>query len=235
MFMKFEASVKEIIPRTLDVSSFRFQRPSGLSYKPGQYMFVTLKLGAKELTHPFSISSSPTEPDHIEFTKKFTPNEYSTALKALKPGDPARIDAPYGKFTFEGEYPKIALLTGGIGITPFRSIIRCCTDKQLNTSIALFYGCRTPGDIAFREELEEMQQQNSNLKLVFTVTEPDSKWNGAVGIITPELVKKEIPDYRERVFFACGPPGMVQAMINLMKTLDLPATQLKLESFAGWY
>ncbi len=232
--MKFETHVKEIIPRTNDVSSFRFSRPAELSYKPGQYMLVTIKSGEKELMHPFSISSSPTEKNYIEFTKKFTMNEYSMVLKTLKPGDWARIDAPYGKFTFEGEYPKIALLTGGIGITPFRSIIKYCTDMGLNTDIALFYGCRTPGDLAFKDEFEEMKKQNKNIKLVFTVNEPNDTWKSSVGNITAELVKKEIPDFKDRVFYACGPPGMVTAMTNLMKELGLPEKQLKLESFAGY-
>ena len=231
--MKFEASIAQIIPRTGDVASFRFPRPAELSYKPGQYMLVTIKSAEKELMHPFSFSSSPTEKDYIEFTKKFTPNEYSTILKTLKPGDWARIDAPYGKFTFEGEYPKIALLTGGIGITPFRSIIKYCTDMGLKTDIALFYGCRTSGDIAFRSEFEGLLAQNKNLKVMLTVNEPNGDWKGSVGNITAEIVKKEMPDYKERVFFACGPPGMVQAMTNLVKELGLPETQLKLESFAG--
>jgi glycine betaine catabolism B len=232
--MKFEAYVKEIIQRANDVSSFRFSRPSELSYKPGQYMLVTIKSGEKELMHPFSFSTSPTEKDYIEFTKKFTPNEYSTVLKSFKPGDLVRIDAPYGKFTFEGEYPKIALLTGGIGITPFRSIIKYCTDMHLNTNIALFYGCRTPGDIAFKNEFEDLETRNRNLKLIFTVNEPNSTWKNSVGNITTDMLKKEIPDFKDRVFYACGPPGMVQAMTNLMKELDLLETQLKLESFAGY-
>ncbi|MCW4010137.1 MAG: FAD-dependent oxidoreductase [Candidatus Bathyarchaeota archaeon] len=232
--MKFETIVEEVVPRVRDVSSFRFPRPAELSYKPGQYMLVTIKSGEKELMHPFSISSSPTEKAHIEFTKKFTPNEYSLALRTLKPGAWARIDAPYGQFTFEGEHKKIALLTGGIGITPFRSIIKNATDLQLNTDIALFYGCRTPSDIAFQDELEQMQKQNRNLKLVFIVNEPDSDWKGPVGNITADLLTKMLPDYKERMFYACGPPGMVAAMTNLTKALGLPETQLKLENFAGY-
>jgi ferredoxin-NADP reductase len=125
--MKFETKIQEIIPRTHDVTSFRFSRPTDLSYKPGQYMFVTLKQGEKELSKHFSFSSSPTEKEHIEFTKKFTDHEYSMALKSTKVGDWARIDAPFGQFTFEGEYPKIALLGGGIGITPFMSICKNAT------------------------------------------------------------------------------------------------------------
>jgi len=231
--MLFETQVQDIIPRTKDVSSFRFPRPAALEYKPGQYLLCTIKSNGKELMHPFSLSSSPTEKDFIEFTKKFTANEYSTALKTMKPGDWARIDAPNGQFTFVGEYERIALLTGGIGITPFRSICRYSTDMHLSNSIILLYGCRTPGDIAFRTELEQMQAQNKNLKVVLTVNEADSEWNGSVGNITAEMVRKEIPDYKERMFYACGPPGMVQAMTNVVKELGLPETQLKLESFAG--
>src|SRR5450756_2166341 len=111
--MQFETTFQQIIPRTHDVTSFRFPRPAGLDYKPGQFFFITLKQGDKELSKHFSFSSSPTEKDHIEFTKKITDHEYSLALKAAKVGDWARIDAPYGQFTFEGEYPKIALLGGG--------------------------------------------------------------------------------------------------------------------------
>ncbi len=231
--MKFETSVKEIISRTSDVSSFRFSRPIGFSYKPGQYMMVTIKKDDKELMHPFSLSSSPTEEGYIEFTKKFTANEYSLALKNMKVGDWAQIDGPYGKFTFEGEYTKIAMLTGGIGITPFRSIIKYCTDSQQETDIILAYGCRTPADIAFKTEFEEMQTKNKKLKTIFTVNEPNGEWKGSVGNITTDFIKKNIPDFKERVFFACGPPGMVQAMINLVKELGLPESQLKLESFAG--
>jgi glycine betaine catabolism B len=112
--MKFETKLLKIIQRTSNVTSFRFPRPEELDYKPGQFFFITLKHEGKEISHHFSFSSSPTEKDHIEFTKKLSDSEYSTALRAAKPGDWARIDAPYGKFTFEGEYPKIALLGGGI-------------------------------------------------------------------------------------------------------------------------
>ena len=120
--MKFETKVIEIIPRTADVTSYRFPRPVELTYQPGQYFIITIKQDNKELTHHFSFSSSPTEKEHFEFTKKLSEHEYSLALKSAKIGDWARIDAPYGQFTFDGEYPKIVLLAGGIGITPFISI-----------------------------------------------------------------------------------------------------------------
>jgi ferredoxin-NADP reductase len=232
--MKFETKIKEIVPRTADVASYRFPRPPELTYKPGQYFFITIKQDDKELTHHFSFSSSPTEKGFFEFTKKFTDHEYSMALKAAKVGDWARIDAPYGQFTFEGEYPKIALLAGGIGITPFISICKNATDKHLNSKITLFYGCRTENDIAFKQELEKMQEQNTNLKLVFIVNEASNQWKGATGVINAEMIKKELPDYKDNLFYVCGPPPMVKAIETLIESIGLPKTQLKLEYFTGY-
>jgi len=232
--MKFETNVKEIIPRTPNVTSFRFPRPAELEYKAGQFLFITIKPSGNELIKHFSFSSSPTEKEHIEFTKKFTDSEFSAALKALKPDDWARIEAPFGEFTFEGEHPKIAMLAGGIGITPLVSICKYCTDKQLATKITLLYGCRTEGDIAFRKELEEMQQKNSNLKIVFILNEAGSGWKGAVGVINADMVKQEIPEYKETMFYTCGPPPMVEVMEKLVESLGLPKTQLKREYFSGY-
>jgi ferredoxin-NADP reductase len=231
--MRFETAVKEVIPRAKDMVSYRFPRPSELDYKPGQYMLATIKAGEKELTHPFSFSSSPTEKGFIEFTKKLTDSEYSNTLRALKPGGWARIDAPYGNFTFQGEHCKIVMLAGGVGITPFRSICRYSTDTQLASSIVLLYGCRSENEIAFKTELEEMQRQNPNLKVVFILGEASSQWKGLVGFINAELVKTQVPDYKERIFYACGPPAMVKAMENLVASMGLPLSQLKLEALAG--
>ena len=229
-----KSKFQEIISRTHDVTSFRFPRPAELDYKAGQFFFITLKQGNKELSKHFSFSSSPTEKDHIEFTKKFTDHEYSLALKAAKVGDWARIDAPYGQFTFEGEYPKIALLGGGIGITPFMSICKNATDKGLNSKITLFYGCRTENDMAFKEELEELAQENKNLNLIYIINQPTEKWKGAIGNINAEMIKQLLPDYQENIFFTCGPPPMVEAMEKLVVSLGLPKEKLKRELFSGY-
>ncbi|MCW4004066.1 MAG: FAD-dependent oxidoreductase [Candidatus Bathyarchaeota archaeon] len=232
--MKYETAIKEIKRRTYNVTSLRFPRPEGLDYKPGQFFFVTLKHNDKELRKHFSFSSSPTENDHIEFTKKLSDSEFSQTMKDAKVGDWARIDAPYGSFTFEGETPKIALLGGGIGITPFISICKYATDKGLNNKITLFYGCRTEQDIVFRKEFEELAQKNKNLKLIFSLNEPTPDWRGATGNINAEMVKRELPDYEETVFYACGPPPMVKAMEALVGALGLSKEKLKLEYFTGY-
>jgi ferredoxin-NADP reductase len=232
--MEFETNVKDIILRTYNVKSFRFPRPESLDYKPGQFMFVTIKIAEEKVQKHFTISSSPTEKGFIEFTKKLTGHEFSNAIDALKVGDWAKIDAPYGDFTFEGEFKKIGMLSGGIGITPLRSMCRYCTDMILDTKITLLYGNRTEKDIIFREELEKMQRQNKSLKVVFTVSEVSESWTGYTGRIDAEMIKKEIPDYMERVFYTCGPPAMVKAMENLLKDIKVPKKNIKKEDFPGY-
>jgi ferredoxin-NADP reductase len=232
--MKFETTITDIIKRTPSVTSFRFAKPAGLEYKPGQFFFVTLKQGEMELSKHFSFSSSPTETGHIEFTKKLSDSQYSDALRASKVGDWARIDAPYGQFTFTGEYPKIALLGGGIGITPFISIAKYATDRALSSQIVLFYACSTPEDIVFREEFTELAKKNSNLKIHFTVSQPPADWKGATGRINAEMIRRELPDFEDYMFYACGPPPMVKAMQGMVETLGLPKEKLRLEYFTGY-
>ncbi len=232
--MKFETNVKDVKSRAYNVKSFRFPRPISLGYKAGQFMFVTIKSGKDELKKHFTISSSPTERDFVEFTKKLTGSRFSNALDALEVGDWARIDAPYGTFTFEGEFEKIGMLSGGIGITPLRSVCKYCTDMQLETEIVLLYGNHFERDIIFRREFEEMQKRNENLKVVFTVSEPSEGWSGYRGRINAQMIESQIPDYMERVFYTCGPPRMVEAMENLLKDLDVPQKQVKKENFPGY-
>jgi ferredoxin-NADP reductase len=232
--LRFETNVASIVPRTHDVKSFRFPRPGLLDYKAGQFMFVTLKISGQDVRKPFSLSTSPTERNYIEFTKKLTGHPFSQRLDALKPDDQVTIEAPFGDFTFEGESGRIGLLSGGVGITPLRSICKFCTDMNLGTKVTLLYGNRTESDIVFRKDLEQMHAQNENLKVVFTLAEPEPNWDAYTGYINAEMIKKEIPEYPATVFYVCGPPSMVQAMENLLKTLDIPAENVKKENFAGY-
>jgi ferredoxin-NADP reductase len=97
----------------------------------------------------------------------------------------------------------------------------------------LLYGCRNESEVAFKTELEEMQRQNPNLNVIFVLNEATDQWKGPVGFISADLVKSQVPDFKERVFYACGPPRMVKAMETLVVSLGLPQTQLKLEALLG--
>ena len=232
--MKFEEKTIDIIKRTNDVKSFRFRRPEGFDFKPGQYILVSLAVEGNTVTKAFSLSSSPTEKDHIEFTKKLTGHPFSNVLDNMKIGDSAVISGPFGKMTFEGEYAKVALLSGGIGITPMISICRYCTDLHLDADIVLIYSNKTENDLAFREELDEMMHNNNNLKVVYTLTRASESWTGCRERICENMVIREIPDYRERHFLICGPPEMVRSMEEMLTAMKITKDMVKKEALAGY-
>ncbi|MFQ5867416.1 MAG: ferredoxin--NADP reductase [bacterium] len=236
--IEFETEVIDIVQRTHNVKSFRFSIKGDVDFKPGQFFFVTIKIDGTERTKHFSFSNSPTEKGYVEFTKRITESEFSKALNGLKLGDWAKLKMPYGSFTFEGEYEKIAFLSGGIGITPIRSICKFATDSMLPPDMVLLYGNNREEDIIFRQDLDNMQSVNKNLRIVYTLTSPDidrKTWKGRTGYIDDTVIKEEIPDYIERTFYICGPPGMVESLINILKSkLRIQKDKIKIENFVGY-
>ncbi|MEW6571586.1 MAG: FAD-dependent oxidoreductase [Nitrospirota bacterium] len=234
---EFETKVIDIIRRTHDIKSFRFAAPDDIDFKPGQFFVLTIRTNGRELTKHFSFSISPTEKGYVEFTKRITEHEFSQALDRLKVGDWARLKLPYGLFTFEGEYDKIAFLVGGIGITAVRSMCKYACDKKLNTDIVLLYGNRTENDIAFHDDFLQMEKENKMLRVVYILTEPLDKihWNGKIGYINREMIVEEMSDYQERVFYICGPPKMVDSFRSMLSNeLKLDKKKIKWEHFLGY-
>ena len=234
----FETEVISAIDRAPGVKSFRFRTTEDLVFKPGQFFFVNIMIDGKERTKHFSFSNSPTETGYIEFTKRLTDSEYSAALNHLKPGDWAKIKAPYGNFTFDGKYEKIAFLSGGIGITPIRSISKYIVDKGIVTDMVLLYGNNTEKDIIFKQDFDLMSEAKSNFKVVYTITSNDAdkdRWQDRRGYIDADMIKEEIPDYKDRVFFICGPPAMVGVLHNMLKDkLNIAKERIIIENFTGY-
>lgn len=236
--LEYEADVLDVIERAPGVKSFRLLRKDEVDFKPGQWFLVFQEISGEEAKKPFSFSSSPTEADHIEFTKRITDSDFSKALDNIKKGDKLKVKLPYGNFTFEGEEKKIGLLSAGIGITPFRSICKNATDKKLSTNIVMLYGSRDPNNIVFKEDFDSMQEENPNLKVINTLTCPNPRelgWEGCCGYIDKAMIEREVPDYKERVFFVCGPPDMVSCLVEeLKKDLEMTEEHVRIEHFVGY-
>ena len=236
--IEFDTQVLDIIPRTHDVKSFRFRIKEDVDFKPGQFFFVTIKIDGAERTKHFSFSNSPTEKGYVEFTKRITESRFSRALDRLNIGDWAKLKMPYGSFTFEGEYEKISFLSGGIGITPIRSICKYIADKALPTDIVLLYGNHKEEDIIFRQDLDSVQEAKKNIRIVYTLTSPDvdkQVWQGRTGYIDDKMINQQIRDYNERVFYICGPPKMVGSLTNTLRDkLSVQENKIKTENFTGY-
>ena len=236
--IEFEAGVSQIIQRTRNVKSFRFKMKKSVPFKPGQFFFVNITVEGRQTAKHFSFSNSPTEKGYVEFTKKITESPFSMALDNLGVGDRARLKLPYGSFTFEGEYKKIAFLSGGIGITPIRSMCKFAADRNLSTDIVLLYSNHTQEDIIFRQDFDVMSRDNKNMQVIYTLTSPpiDKKtWQGETGYIDDAMIKAKIADYKERIFYICGPPKMVEDLVGMLKTkLNIKENKIKVENFTGY-
>lgn len=234
MPVKIKAKIKEIIQRNYNVKSFRLEIAGELNFKAGQFLSVELEDNPK-LKKYLSISSSPTEKCYLEFTKKLTPSDFSQALDNLKSGDQVDIEYPFGKFVLDESCPKIAFLSGGIGITPIRSICKYAVDSALAINIVLLYSNRTVRDIVFKDDFDAMAKSYPSLRVAHVLCETEPGFKCTVGLINSQIIKNEIPDYLERKFYLCGPPSMVEAMRKILaEELALPNEKIIMEHFQGY-
>jgi ferredoxin-NADP reductase len=234
----FTGTLLEKIPRGADTATFRFSRPGDYTFQAGQFYRIIVPSPYGPLEHVFSHADSPTE-EHVELTTRLTGSQFKNALDGLPLGTEVIIEGPFGRFLFRYQDPKIAFLTGGIGITPVRSILRYLTDtggagRVPGQEIVLFYGCMTEGGIIYQEELEEYARRVPGLRLVYVITNPAEGWKGHKGFITADTVRAELAEPQAWTYYIVGPPPMITAMQKVVDELGIPESQLVTESFAGY-
>jgi ferredoxin-NADP reductase len=148
------------------------------------------------------------------------------------PGTSAYVDGPHGAFTID-RYPAAGYVffAGGVGITPFMSILRTMADRRDPRPVTLFYADRTWEDVAYREELESLGER-LDLDVVYVLEDPPEDWDGEEGFITPELLAERLPDDDfARDYMICGPPPMMAAVNDALLERDVPHARIQLERF----
>jgi ferredoxin-NADP reductase len=220
---------------------FEFEKPAQFAYKAGQSADWTLpemKLSdEKGQTRPFSLVSAPHEP-YLAFATRIRESAFKQTLKDMQPGESIRMEGPFGSFTLHENAQRPAVfLCGGIGITPFRSIIADATARSLPHKIYLFYSNRRPEDAPFLDELAQFAQQNPNVVFVPTMTDMEKSaqsWDGERGYITMDLVKTHVPEYGSAIFGLAGPSGMVLAMQKMLTESGVSGDDIRFEEFSGY-
>jgi ferredoxin-NADP reductase len=231
---EYEVKIREVIQRGPTVKSVRLEAVEGADYRAGQFCYVSLK-AEKEYKRYLSISSSPTEKGYIEFTKKITQSDFSSFLNTLKIKDTLSIQYPFGKFTLDDPAERIAFISGGIGITPIRSICKYVVDNNLGTDMVLVYANRSIRDIIFKEDFDAMQEAYPKLRVSHVLWEPAPNFKCTVGLINAQVIRNEIRDFKERKFYLCGPPGMVEAMRKILSDeLSVAKEKIVTENFTGY-
>jgi ferredoxin-NADP reductase/nitrite reductase/ring-hydroxylating ferredoxin subunit len=237
-----------------DVMSFKFNNQNEgkplLEYIAGQFAFFDIEVynDPKGPIRHFTISSSPTE-NFIMFSTRIRDSPYKTRLSALEEGAKVKVRGPEGQFVLHQDYSKtVVFLSGGIGVTPFRSMIKYATDKLLPLRIIMFDSNRNRSNILFKKEFDECMNLNKNLKIVYTISEEDQHeqqssssarddWKGEYGRINKAMILKYVDTnlLNNSIFYICGPPSMLNAMQTLLQEeLEIPKDKIKVEEFTGY-
>jgi ferredoxin-NADP reductase/nitrite reductase/ring-hydroxylating ferredoxin subunit len=247
-----------------DVTSFKFSKQNNdhdnqvledktpFKYTAGQFAFFDIGGVYNDPKGPirhFTISSSPTE-NFIMFSTRIRDSPYKQRLLTLEKGSKVKVRGPEGQFVLHEDYSKPAVfLSGGIGVTPFRSMVKYATDKQLPIKIIMFDSNRNRSNILFRREFDDWVNRNKNLKIIYTISEEGDQehgqsssaakndWKGEYGRIDKAMILKYLDNniLDSSIFYICGPPSMLKAMQSLLQEeLEIPNERIKVEEFTGY-
>ena len=221
--------------------AFHFEKPAGLTFKAGQFGDFTLinpvETDTEGNTRGFSLASAPYEGD-LMFATRMRDTAFKRVLRTMEIGTEVSLDAPYGSFTLHNNARIPAVfLTGGIGVTPVRSIILQATHDNLPHKIFLFDSNRRPEDAAFLNQLMEAQKKNQNYTFVGTMTEMEKsswRWDSETGYITKAMLVKYIRDLTLPIYYLAGPAAMVTAMRKTLNEAGVDDDNIRTEEFSGY-
>lgn len=225
-----------------DTVAFTFARPTGFTFKPGQAIDVSLidppQTDAKGSRRAFSIVSAPYE-DEIVVATRMRDSAFKRTLGSMPIGGRVQLEGPFGSLTLHSGRSRPAIfIAGGIGITPFISILRQATHDDRPRVIKLLYSNRRPEDAAFLQDLQRLEQEHRGwFTLRATMTDPEGtgqRWNGLTGFIAPDLVRSVIVRPAAPVFYIAGPPAMVAAMRKLLNRMGIDDDDIRSEDFSGY-
>ncbi len=220
---------------------FYFEKPSRFDFKPGQSADLTLsnppETDSEGNTRTFSIASSPFE-NQLMFATRMRGTAFKGSLKKEPLGTQVKIDPPMGSFTLHKNSAKAAvLMAGGIGITPFLSIVRQADHDRIPHKLHLFYSNRRPEDAPFLDVLRMLEKTNPNFQLVCTMTEMSKskkEWKGETGLINREMLSRHLTNLQGPIYYIAGPPAMVAGLRKMLVAANVDEDDIRTEDFAGY-
>ena len=222
-----------------DTMSFHFSKPEGFTFKAGQFADYTLieppDTDAEGNTRGFSLGA-PYEEDII-FTTRMRDTAFKRNMKKMPIGTEVIFEATYGSFTLQNNTKiPVVFLSGGIGITPMRSMILQATHDKTAHKIFLFYANKTLKDAAYLDELTAAQKENPNFKFIPTMTDLDdsAKWKDERGYLTVEMLQKYIDDLSLPIYYISGPASMVASIQKTLDEAGIDGDNIRTEEFTGY-
>ncbi|MGH9321727.1 MAG: FAD-dependent oxidoreductase [Vicinamibacteria bacterium] len=235
----------EVAERTLE---FELEKPKTMTFKAGQFMDITLveppETDAEGNTRGFSINSAPDDPD-LAFTTRLQDTAFKRVLQTMPLGTEVKVEGPFGSLTLHNDASRPAVfLAGGIGITPFRSIVRRATHERLPHRIFLFYANRRPEDAPFLGEFRALERENPNFTFVPTMTQivrSNLPWKGEIGHLDYEIISRYLKsstspgnDLARPIYYIAGPPPMVAGLHTMLNEAGIDDDDVRREEFSGY-
>ncbi|MBA3757826.1 FAD-dependent oxidoreductase [Candidatus Saccharibacteria bacterium] len=223
------------------IYSYLFSLKKPFSFTPGQFMEWTLPLSKSDSRgnrRYLTVSSSPTEKSQMMMSVKLpdNPSSFKQRLNTFLPGDKIMVSHLSGNFVLPKDVSqKLAFIAGGVGITPFRSIVKYAVDSQIHKDSVLLYSSNSPQEFAFVDLFKKASA--FGLRTFYTVSAKElslADWGGPRGPINSAMIKQSMPDYSDRLFYVSGPYGFVQAVDIELGKLGVPSRQIKLDYFPGY-
>ncbi|MBI2033040.1 MAG: FAD-dependent oxidoreductase [Candidatus Levybacteria bacterium] len=234
-FLRKEQVAKDAHAFSFDLSSVPF------SFLPGQYIRMTLpheNADERGTSRFFSIACSPLKTNTLRIITRIIKSTFKKTLFNLSEGTPVQFFGPLGRFVLlENETMPHVFLSGGIGITPFLSMVPYAAEKKLSIPITLFASFSTTEEMVGLEEVTNAERENPAIKIVYTITRPqesEKPWNGETGRISEEMIKKYIQKSLDCLFYIVGPPAMAEAMNQIVTSLGVLKDQIRRENFTGY-
>lgn len=221
--------------------AFHFARPAGFTFKAGQAADLTLlnppEADSEGNIRTFSIASPPFE-EQLTFATRMRDTAFKRSLKVMPLGTEIQIASPSGSFTLHKNANRPGVFfAGGIGITPFLSVVRQADHDRLPHKLYLFYSNRRPEDAPFLEILQGLEKTSPTFRLVATMTEmarSSREWDGETGFIDGEMLTRHVRTLQGPIYYVAGPPPMVAAMREMLVGAGVDEDDVRTEEFAGY-
>jgi ferredoxin-NADP reductase len=221
--------------------AFRFDKPRGWVFKAGQFLDMTLlnpaETDAEGNTRSFSIASGPDE-DTLMVATRMRETAFKRVLKTMPIGTAVKIEGPSGDLTLQTDSTRTAVfLAGGIGITPFRSMLVQAAHQKLPRRLFLFYSNRRPEDAPFLEELQALQRENPRYTLIPSMSEMAAShrpWAGETGLIDQAMLSRHLSNTVSPLYYIAGPPEMVKGLHAMLTKQSVKDGDIHAEEFSGY-
>ena len=238
-YFKQQVALKQKVEIGTHLHEYVFQTKRPIKFIPGQYREITLShhgTDGRGNRRTFSIASG-VHPHEIRFATKLfeKSSSFKTELDNLKTDDVVTIGQLNGSFILpQDTNKKLVWIAGGIGVTPFASMARDMVTRKVNRDVTLFYLVATADEYAYQDVWQQAKQYGLRVVPIMTGPVSNPAWKGLTGRLSPELVEKEVPDFRQRQFYLSGPHGLVLFFQKTLRHLSLKKSAIHSDFFSGY-